>query len=76
MGFEREKTAIVGDQIFADVMAGRFAGIRTFLTTSIHPEEEPWYTRFKRPFEMLVMWSYRRKFPEGVWIDPKLSKKR
>lgn len=75
-GFERDKTAIVGDQIFADVMAGRFAGIRTFLTTAIFPEEEPWYTRMKRPFEKVVMRFYNRKFPDGVWVDPKSRKKR
>ena len=73
---ERDKTVIVGDQIFADVMAGRFAGIRTFLTTAIFPEEEPWYTRMKRPFEKVVMRFYNRKFPDGVWVDPKSRKKR
>jgi HAD superfamily phosphatase (TIGR01668 family) len=41
-------TAIVGDQLFADILAGRLAGIRTILVEPIHPEEEPWYTRLKR----------------------------
>ena len=41
------ETAIVGDQIFADVMAGRLAGIRAILVDPIHPEEEPWFTRLK-----------------------------
>jgi HAD superfamily phosphatase (TIGR01668 family) len=40
--------AIVGDQLFADIVAGRLAGIRTILVEPIHPEEEPWYTRLKR----------------------------
>lgn len=65
--FDPSKTAMIGDQIFADVMAGRLAGIRTILTTAIYPEEEPWYTRMKRPFEKVVMFFYRRKFPDGVW---------
>ena len=39
------KTAMVGDQLFADVMAGRLAGVRTILVTPIHPEDEPWFTR-------------------------------
>jgi HAD superfamily phosphatase (TIGR01668 family) len=47
-GFRRESTAMVGDQLFADVMAGRLAGIVTFLVEPIHPEEEPWFTRLKR----------------------------
>jgi hypothetical protein len=42
------RTAIVGDQLFADIIAGRLAGIRTILVEPIHPEEEPWYTRLKR----------------------------
>ncbi len=43
--------AIVGDQLFADVMAGRLAGVRSILVEPIHPEEEPWYTRLKRLVE-------------------------
>jgi uncharacterized protein len=43
-----QRTAIVGDQLFADILAGRLAGIRTILVEPIHPEEEPWYTRVKR----------------------------
>ena len=39
------QTAIVGDQLFADVMAGRLAGVRSILVDPIHPEEEPWWTR-------------------------------
>jgi HAD superfamily phosphatase (TIGR01668 family) len=49
------ETAIVGDQVFADVMAGRLAGIRSILVEPIHPEEEPWYTRLKRLPERLVL---------------------
>ena len=48
MGFRRQSTAMVGDQLFADVMAGRLAGVTTFLVEPIHPEEEPWFTRLKR----------------------------
>jgi uncharacterized protein len=49
------QTAIVGDQIFADVMAGRLARIRSILVEPIHPEEEPWYTRLKRLPERIVL---------------------
>jgi len=48
MGFCRRSTAMVGDQLFADIMAGRLAGLTTFLVEPIHPEEEPWFTRLKR----------------------------
>jgi uncharacterized protein len=47
--------AIVGDQIFADVLAGRLAGIRTILVDPIHPEEEPWFTKLKRLPERLML---------------------
>ncbi|MCC6126194.1 MAG: YqeG family HAD IIIA-type phosphatase [Pirellulales bacterium] len=49
------QTAIIGDQLFADIIAGRLAGIRTILVEPIHPEEEPWYTRIKRVPEGWVL---------------------
>ena len=49
------EVAIVGDQLFADVLAGRLAGIRTILVDPIHPEEEPWFTRLKRLPERLML---------------------
>jgi predicted HAD superfamily phosphohydrolase YqeG len=48
--------------VFADVMAARAAGLRSILVRPIHPEEEPWFTRLKRPLERLVM---RRILPHG-----------
>jgi hypothetical protein len=48
MGFRRKTTAMVGDQLFADILAGRLAGLTTVLVEPIHPEEEPWFTRLKR----------------------------
>lgn len=55
LGFDARRTAMVGDQIFADVLAGRLAGLRTILVRPIHPEEEPWFTRMKRPAERLIL---------------------
>jgi uncharacterized protein len=49
------QTAMVGDQLFADVMAGRMAGVRSILVRPIHPEEEPWYTRLKRLPEAFLL---------------------
>ena len=48
MGFQPSRTAMVGDQVFADVMAAHLAGLRAILVVPIHPEEEPWFTRLKR----------------------------
>ena len=55
MGFDPQATAIVGDQVFADTLAGKLARIFTILVTPIHPEEEHWYTQIKRPFEKWVV---------------------
>ena len=55
MEFDPKATAIVGDQVFADILAGKLAKIFTILVTPIHPEEEHWYTRIKRPFEKLII---------------------
>jgi len=52
---EPSQTAMVGDQLFADVIAGRLAGVRTILVEPMHPEEEPWYTRLKRVPERMVL---------------------
>lgn len=55
LGAEPRRTAMVGDQVFADVMAGRRAGLTTILVRPIHPEEEPWFTRLKRPLEKWLL---------------------
>ena len=55
MGFQPQRTAMVGDQLFADVIAGRLAGLTSILVRPIHPEDEPWYTRIKRAPERLLL---------------------
>lgn len=55
IGANPERTAIAGDQVFADIMAGRLAGIRTILVEPIHPEEERWFTRLKRGPERWIL---------------------
>lgn len=59
-GFDFKKTAMVGDQLFADILAGNLAGLFTVYVEPIHPEEEHWYTRLKRPPERLFLRSKRR----------------
>ena len=49
--WDKRQTAMVGDQIYADIMAANLAGIVSILVDPIHPEEEPWFTQLKRPFE-------------------------
>jgi len=55
LGFSRSKTAMVGDQLFADIMAARLAGVTAILVEPMHPEEEPLVTRVKRPLERFLL---------------------
>lgn len=48
---EPSAVAMVGDQLFADVWAGYWAGIRTVLIVPLSPEQEPFVTRWKRGLE-------------------------
>jgi len=63
LGADRRRTAMVGDQLFADVMAGRLAGVTSILVRPIRPEEEHWYTRMKRPLERIVLARIRQVPP-------------
>ena len=47
--------AMVGDQLFTDIVAGNLAGIRTILVKPMRPEQEPLFTRIKRPFERWML---------------------
>lgn len=49
-----QNVAIVGDQVFADIMAGRLAKLFTVLVRPTSSDEPIW-TRVKRPFERFVL---------------------
>ncbi len=53
----RKNTAIIGDQIFTDVLAGNLAGITTFLVTPVKIEETAFF-KFKRLFENIFIKKY------------------
>jgi HAD superfamily phosphatase (TIGR01668 family) len=59
MNFDKKSTAIVGDQVFADLLAGKLAGLFTILVVPILPEEEPWFAQIKRPLERIVLYPKR-----------------
>ena len=46
---------MVGDQLFADVLAGRLAGLYTILVRPTSADE-PWFTSVKRPLERRMLW--------------------
>ena len=56
LGVPRERTAVVGDQIFTDVMGGNLARTRTILVEPFHAEKNLFF-RIKRAAENIV---YRR----------------
>ncbi len=56
-GSHRRDTAIVGDQIFTDVLGGHLAGVKTILLTPILPETSASF-RFKRAIERAVIRLY------------------
>ena len=54
LGLKASEVGLVGDQVFADVMAGRLAGLCTILVRPT-TTQEPWFTRMKRPLERRVL---------------------
>jgi HAD superfamily phosphatase (TIGR01668 family) len=68
LGLTAQRVAVVGDQIYADVLAGRLAGLHTVL---VQPTSrvEPWFTRLKRPFEAPLLWLIRRRL--DVYQSPR-----
>lgn len=63
LGSQRKNTAIVGDQIFTDVLGGNIVGVKTLLLTPIKLEETAGF-RFKRKIERLVFKLYKIKNTE------------
>lgn len=55
---KRKNTAIVGDQIFTDVLGGRLTGVRTILLTPIKLETTAGF-KFKRKIERIVYKLYK-----------------
>ena len=55
MNFDPSTTAMVGDQIFADVVAANLMGITSILVKPIRPDLEPLWTRIKRPLEAILL---------------------
>lgn len=57
---KRKNTAIVGDQIFTDVLGGNTVGVRTILLTPIKPEDG-WSFRLRRKLEKKLIKLYNIK---------------
>ncbi|MFA5561335.1 MAG: YqeG family HAD IIIA-type phosphatase [Eubacteriales bacterium] len=56
----RENTAVMGDQIFTDVLAGKWAGVRTILVSPLKDKTDC-FTRLKRLFERPILAAYHKR---------------
>lgn len=59
LGFKREDVALVGDQMFTDILGGNLAGIKTIWLDYIKIEESKTF-RFKRSIEKKIKQKLRR----------------
>ncbi len=57
---QRKNTAIVGDQIFTDVLGGNTVGVKTILLTPIKPEDG-WSFKLRRKLEQKLFKLYNIK---------------
>ncbi|MBI3463901.1 MAG: YqeG family HAD IIIA-type phosphatase [Planctomycetes bacterium] len=55
-----EQAAVVGDQLFSDILAGKLSGLFTILVRPTDPRE-PYFTRLKRPLERWVLRRIERR---------------
>lgn len=56
-----ENIAVVGDQIFTDIIGGNRSKMFTILVDPIDEEKEYWYTAWKRPIENKIKNKYKTK---------------
>mgnify|MGYP002514679922 CR=1 FL=1 len=52
-GFEPKEAAVIGDQVFTDVLGGKLFGAKVFLTEPIGPETNS-FIKIKRKFEKFI----------------------
>ena len=61
-----ENIAVVGDQIFTDILGGNRSKMFTILVEPINREKDYWYTAWKRPIENKIKQKYKEKTGEGM----------
>ena len=64
MGTNETNTAVLGDQIFTDVFAGKRIGLRALLVKPIR-DKKSWFFRFKRFCEIPVLRAYAKAHGEA-----------
>lgn len=61
MNIKPENIAVVGDQIFTDILGGNRCNMFTILVDPIDKQKEYWYTAWKRPIENKLKRRYKTK---------------
>ena len=56
-----QNIAVVGDQIFTDVLGGNRCNMFTILVDPIYDTKDYWYTAWKRPIENKIKNNYKAK---------------
>ena len=59
LGIKRKNVAMVGDQIFTDVLGGKLAGVKTIWVTDITPEDKTFF-KIKRYFERIMLKRWKK----------------
>ncbi len=59
LGYKRKEVALIGDQMFTDIIGGNLAGVRTVWVDYIEPEESKFF-KFKRKIEKRIKKSLKR----------------
>ena len=62
---QAENIAVVGDQIFTDVLGGNRSGMFTILVEPIDNKKDYWYTAWKRPIENKIKNKIKEETKEG-----------
>lgn len=61
MGVSASECAIIGDQVFTDVLAGRISSLNTAVLVKPIKDKTTLFFRFKRLLEKPVLFSYKRR---------------
>ena len=63
MNLEAKEVAMIGDQIFTDVLGARRMGLFSVLVEPVS-SNEPWRVRWQRPIERLILKKYKKRNSE------------
>ena len=81
MGSDKTNTAVLGDQLLTDVMAGKHIGLRAFLVPPINDRSGAFF-RFKRTLEVPFIKKYVKRSADGLaaqncdfWINKRFGKR-